>query len=134
GVESFLDLDGAANFFDRFGVERTPSHKANLSTEYIDFSTGETVNFSVPPIDAQMAALEKLLKIVEPWAEYTQPGYWNFPQPADIPEDLLISFGDFVAKYGLEDAMSLMYQSARLGVGNTARATTMFELQAFGTY
>lgn len=134
GVESFLDVGNAADFFDRFGVERAPLAQVNVSTEYIDFNTGAPVNFKAPPMEAQMAAMEKFLKVVEPWTDYLQPGYWNFPQPADIPEDFLIPFGDFVTKYGLEDAIPLMYKSTGLGLGNMTRETTMFELQAFGTY
>ena len=105
-----------------------------MTTEYIDFNTGALVNITLPSLDAQVAALEKFLRIVEPWTKYVQPGYWDFPQPADIPADFLIPYGDFITKYGLEDAVPLIYETTSLGLGNMTLATTMFELQAFGTY
>lgn len=134
GVEAFLDIGNATGFFERFGIELAPLAQASVTTEYIDFNTGAPVNLTLPSFDAQVAAMEKFLSIVEPWTEYLQPGYWNFPQPADIPADLLIPYGDFITKYGLEDAVPLIYETTGLGLGNMTKATTMFELQAFGTY
>ncbi|RJE19555.1 hypothetical protein PHISCL_08110 [Aspergillus sclerotialis] len=112
GVQSFLGVGNATGFFERFGIELAPFARANVTTEYIDFNTGSPVNYETPTMEAQMAAMEKFLNVVEPWTEYLQPGYWNFPQPADMPEDFLVTFG----------------------MGNMTRQTTMFELQAFGTY
>jgi hypothetical protein len=134
GVEAFLDIGNATDFFERFGIELAPLTQANVTTEYIDFTTGALVNLTLPSLDAQGAAMEQFLSIVEPWTEYLQPGYWNFPQPADIPADFLIPYGDFITKYGLQDAIPLIYETTGLGLGNMTEATTMFELQAFGTY
>jgi hypothetical protein len=134
GVESFLDLGNATGFFERFGIETAPLSQANVTTEYIDFNTGEVVNLTLPSFTDELAAFEKFLDVVQPWTDYLQPGYWNFPQPADIPDDLLIPYGDFITKYGLEDAIPLIYETTGLGLGNMTQATTMFELQAFGTY
>ena len=134
GVQSFLGVGNAADFFERFDIELAPFARANATTEYIDFNSGSPVNYKTPTMDAQMTAMEKFLNVVEPWTEYLQPGYWNFPQPAEIPEDFLIPFGDFVTKYGLEDAIPIIYTSTGKGMGNMTRQTTMFELQAFGTY
>lgn len=134
GVESFLDLGNATGFFERFGIETAPLSQANVTTEYIDFNTGAVVNLTLPSFTDELAAFEKFLDVVQPWTDYLQPGYWNFPQPADIPDDLLIPYGDFITKYGLEDAIPLIYETTGLGLGNMTQATTMFELQAFGTY
>jgi hypothetical protein len=134
GVEAFLDIGNATSFFQRFAIELGPLTQANVTTEYIDFNTGALVNITLPSLDAQVAALEKFLSIIEPWTKYVQPGYWDFPQPADIPADFLIPYGDFITKYGLEDAVPLIYETTGLGLGNMTLATTMFELQAFGTY
>lgn len=134
GVETFLGLGNATGFFDRFGIKTAPLSQANVTTEYIDFSTGAIVNLTLPSFTDQLAAFQKFLDVVEPWTDFLQPGYWNFPQPADIPNDLLIPYGDFITKYGLEDAIPLIYETTGLGLGNMTQATTMFELQAFGTY
>lgn len=134
GVEAFLDVGNSTEFFDRFNITLGPIPQTNVTTEYIDFNTGDIVNLTLPTIDAQFAAMQNFLNIVEPWTDYLQPGYWNFPQPADIPADFLIPYGDFIIKYGLQDAIPLIYESTGLGLGNMTQATTMFELQAFGTY
>ena len=134
GVETFLDVGNWADFFERFGIERASWAPVNVTTEYIDFSTGSPVNYKTPTMEAQMAAMEKFLNTVEPWTEYLQPGYWNFPNSADIPEDVLIPFGDFVTKHSLEDAVLMIYTSTGIGMGNMTRQTTMFVLQAFGKY
>lgn len=136
GVESFLDLGNATGFLDRFGLERIPVPPPNdaATTHYVDFRTGTAVNISMPPIDAQMAAMVRLADVVKPWTSYIQPGYWDFWAPADVPQDLLIPYGDFVEKYGLEDAIPLIYQTTGMGLGNMTRQTTLFVLQAFGTY
>ncbi|GAM42415.1 hypothetical protein TCE0_044f16374 [Talaromyces pinophilus] len=134
GVEAFLDLGNATGFFERFGIETAPLSQTAVTTDYIDFITGEPVNLTTPSWPDQLAAFEKFLSVVEPWTDYLQPGYWNFPEPADIPEDFLIPYGDFITKYGLEAAVPLIYETTGLGLGNMTQATTMFELQAFGTY
>ncbi|KAF7594764.1 hypothetical protein BBP40_008471 [Aspergillus hancockii] len=132
GVKSFLDTGNATGFFDRFGIARGNPSSVKVTTNYIDFRTGRPVNFTLPPMADQMAAMAKFLDIVEPWEHLTQPGYNNFPQPDAIPEDLLLPYGEFITKYGLKDAMPLMYQSTGLGLGNMTQETTLFVLQGFG--
>lgn len=134
GVEAFLEIGNAKAFFERFGIDVDAPPEANVTTEYIDFNTGTLVNLSLPTISDQLAAMKKFLEIVDPWTNYLQPGYWDFPQPEHIPQDFLIPYGDFITKYGLQDAVPIIYESTGLGPGNMTRQTTMFELQAFGKY
>ncbi|GFF77504.1 beta-cyclopiazonate dehydrogenase [Aspergillus udagawae] len=112
GVKIFIDAGNATGFFDQFGITRGNSSNSQVTTEYIDFRTGNVV--------------------VEPWEHLMQPGYYDFPQPDAIPEDLLITFGDFITKHGLEDAVPLIYESTGLGLRNMTRETTLFVLQSFG--
>lgn len=135
GVATFLDLGKSKDFFNRFDVAVDSNREAApFATEIFDFTTGKPVDLTPAPVDGMLAAFEKFLTVVEPWTDYLQPGYWNFPDPADIPADFLIPFGDFVTKYGVEDAVSVIYGSTGLGLGNMAKETTMFVLQSFGTY
>lgn len=60
------------------------------------------------------------------------PGYWNFPAPEDIPEDLLLPFGEFATKYGLEAAMPQMFQVPGPGVPDWTGAPTLHVMQVFG--
>ncbi|OAQ82255.1 FAD dependent oxidoreductase [Purpureocillium lilacinum] len=132
GVKLFLDAGNATGFFDRLGVKRGSGTNPFVNTTYLDFKTGNFLGFAPPPFPAQFDALTKFLEVVEPWEHLLQPGYFEFPLPQDIPGDLLIPFGDFVTKHGLEDAVPLMYQTTGLGVGNMTSELTLFALQAFG--
>jgi hypothetical protein len=137
GVQAFVDLplgvgnQTASSFFERFGVATAPAGFSTDQTLYYDFTTGKPVNFTAPTQAEAGAALEKLISVIDPWTPYFEPGFWNFPLPADIPEDLLIPWGEFVTKYGLEAAVPGIYESTGLGLGNITLATTLFELEAF---
>ena len=137
GVQSFVDIplgvgnETASDFFARFGVETAPAGSGNVDTEFYDFTTGAPVNFTAPSQADTGAALEKFISVIEPWTPFFEPGYWNFPQPADIPADLLIPWGEFVTKYGLEAAVPSIYESTGIGLGNITLATTLFVLEAF---
>ncbi|KAJ5657801.1 uncharacterized protein N7484_001450 [Penicillium longicatenatum] len=133
GVNSFLNISKSMDFFSRFNISiTTNSSTSTATTEYFDFNTGKKVDFNAPSVTIQIAAIAKFLKVIEPWESMLRPGYWNFPEPKNIPADLLIPFGEFLIKHGVEKAAPLMYTSTGLGVGNMSEATTMFALQAFG--
>jgi hypothetical protein len=133
GVQTFLNVSKATDFFTRFNIPiGSGSSPLALTTEYIDFNTGKTVEFVPPTFDKQIAAIAKLFEIIAPWESMLRPGYWNFPKPSDIPADLLIPFGEFLTKHGLEDGAPIIYVSTGLGVGNMSDVTTMFALQSFG--
>ncbi|RLL97005.1 hypothetical protein CFD26_106449 [Aspergillus turcosus] len=132
GVKLFIDAGNATGFFERFGIAMGNSSMPTVTTEYIDFITGNVVDFQLPPITDQFAAIAKFLKVVEPWEHLLQPGYYDFPKPDAIPEDLLITFGNFITKHGLQAAVPLIYESTGLGLRNMTRETTMFVLQSFG--
>ena len=133
GVQSFLNVSKATDFFARFNISiGSGSASPSLITEYIDFNTGKKVDFTPSSSSKQLAAIAKFLKVIEPWESMLSPGYWNFPQINNIPEDFLIPFGEFLTKYGLEDGAPLIYSTTGLGVGNMSEVATMFALQSFG--
>ncbi|CEJ54428.1 hypothetical protein PMG11_00741 [Penicillium brasilianum] len=133
GVQSFLNVSKAKDFFDRFNISvGSNSSSPTLITEYIDFNTGAEVAFQPPSLTAQITAIAKFLDVITPWESMLQPGYWNFPEPDDIPEDLLIPFGEFLTKYGLEDGAPIIYATTGLGLGDMSEVVTMFALQGFG--
>ncbi|KAF9889691.1 hypothetical protein FE257_006997 [Aspergillus nanangensis] len=132
GVKSFIDAGNAKGFFDRFNIPLGNASVVTVTTDYIDFTTGQVVQYDLPPFEDQMAAMAKFLAIVEPWETLMQPGYDHFPLPSAIPADLLLPYGEFITKHGLEAAIPLIYPTTGLGLGNMARETTMFVLQAFG--
>jgi hypothetical protein len=133
GVQGFLNVTNSMKFFDRFNISVSSSATGpSLTTEYIDFNTGEKVDFQPPSYTKQIAAVSKFLGVIEPWESMLRPGYWNFPEPSKIPEDLLIPFGEFLTKYDLEEGAPIIYATTGLGVGNMSEVATMFALQSFG--
>lgn len=133
GVVSFIDAGNATGLFDRLGVERGEMPRAEVTTEYFDFNTGAVVNFTEPDFTVQLEGLQKFLEPAEKYEPLIQgPGYFDFPESSEIPEDLLIPFGDFITKYGVEKAMPFIFQSTGLGVTDLTEEMTLFALQAFG--
>lgn len=60
------------------------------------------------------------------------PGLWGFPNASSIPNDLLMNFGDFVEKYGIQAALPSIWLSTGLGVGSMLNQLTLTVMQAFG--
>ncbi|KAM0414648.1 hypothetical protein ACHAPT_013507 [Fusarium lateritium] len=133
GVESFIDVHGASDFVtQRLGVEiKAPSRVSRL-TRYVDFKTGKEVNYTGPDQAQQSAALVKYAKLCALYEDMILPSFWDFPAPEDIPEDLLIPFGDFVKKHGIEAIVPMLFQVTGLGVGDVTRQLTLVVMQAFG--
>lgn len=60
------------------------------------------------------------------------PGFWSFPSPDQVPEDLLLEFGDFAKKHGIEAAVPQIVTISGLGVGTPITTATLYVMQAFG--
>lgn len=128
-----MDSGNATSFFDRLGIERAPAASAQATVKYFDFATGDVVDFQPPAPQAMMAAFQQIIVGGEKYEPYIQgPGYFDFPQPEDIPEELLKPFGDFITNYGAEAALPMIFSSTGLGFGNITNEMTLFALQAFG--
>ena len=65
GVQSFLDYGKARDFFTRFNISTGNSTRVPTTPQYIDFSTGHTINYTAPPSSARSAALAKYIQICE---------------------------------------------------------------------
>lgn len=131
-MNSFNDYGPAKAFFERMGVPVSVPPRNVLTTQYADFTTGAAVNFTPPANADRTAALARFLNVTAPWENYFLPGYWNFPAPADIPADLLLPFGQFVAKYNLEAAVNQVFQVTGMGTGDMLNSLTLYVLGAFG--
>ncbi|KAH8888023.1 FAD/NAD(P)-binding domain-containing protein [Thozetella sp. PMI_491] len=95
GVQSYYNTSVAWDFFARYNISIEPFVFQEDQTSFVDFSTGEVVPDFSPSYDftAYSAQLDKY--------PYMSWGYGWIPEP--VPEDLLLPFGDFVEKYGLEE-------------------------------
>ncbi|KAK3898435.1 beta-cyclopiazonate dehydrogenase [Staphylotrichum tortipilum] len=132
GVQSFNDYGPARAFFQRMGVPVSAAPRNALVSQWADFTTGAAVNFTPPANADRVAALGRFLNATAAYEQYFLPGYWNFPAADQIPEDLLLPFGEFVAKYQLEAAVNQVFQVTGMGAGDMVNALTLYVLGAFG--
>lgn len=104
-----------------------------VTQEYYDFTSGKPVDYTTAPFPSQIDTLKEFLVQAEKFEPLIQaPGYFNFPKPKDIPEELLMPFGKWIEKYKLQTAMPFIYSSTGLGVGNMTNELTLYALQSFG--
>lgn len=104
-----------------------------LEYEYVDFRTGKTVtDFVAPEPDALYPALQRYLDVLLQYEDMVLPGFFNFPPPEAIPDDLLMSFGEFAEKYEISAAVPQIWDSTAQGMGDTMNVPTLFVIQASG--
>lgn len=95
------------DYFTHYKIPITEYLFRATKTINVDFSTGEALDAPAnPPLDHYSAQLEKY-----PYLAYS----WDLPKPT--PEDLLLPFRDFVAKYSLQDLAFEVYFSSQ-GMSN----------------
>jgi len=132
GVQSYNDYGPAKNFFARLGISHSAAPRVPLTTTYVDFKTGDPVPFVPVSFPDMVPALSKFLEVTEHFEDFLLPGYFNFPTPGNIPEDLLLPFGEFVDKYNISKAVNLVFEITGMGTGDIKNRLTMYVLSAFG--
>ncbi|KAK7431941.1 hypothetical protein QQZ08_001560 [Neonectria magnoliae] len=133
GVQSFLDVHGAAEFVnDRLGVKTAAPGRTSTTTRYVDFSTGEDVDYTAPSSSELSAALAKYAEICAQYEDKLLPSFWDFWAPEDIPEELLIPFGEFVKNHGIEAIVPTLFKVTGMGLGDVTNVMTIWVIQAFG--
>ena len=134
GVQAWMEYLNTTSFPQRMGVSTNGSMKSAPSTyKYIDFRTGLPISGYVPPTDLDRnAAMQKYLELCEKYADTLIPGFFNFPAPNMIPEDLIMPFGQFVQKYNLTAAVPRLWDATVMGVGDFMDVATMYVMQASG--
>jgi len=118
GVEVFHDLDIVRTYFARLNVSLITSSFASTGSQYMDFQTGKLVPDYSPanPTAALGIYAEQLAKY--PYVEL------GFDLPYPVPDDLLMLFGDFVLKYGLQDLVGFLGGFAQ-GLGDILKQPTV---------
>lgn len=111
-MQAYLNRDTTKAFFDRFDVELVDPDLGEyidliFATKNVDFTTGEPVDVDYGPVDLlgipiSLAGYTALAVKYQSWFEN---GYF---QTGDVPEDLLLPFGDFLKKYNIEGALGLL--------------------------
>jgi len=101
-------------------------------TVYVDSATGTQLTSYVPPtLNATLEALEIFLNQTSKYNYLMLPGYWDFPNGSAIPSDLLLPFGQYARKYGIEAAAPIMETISNVGVGGLENILTLWVMQAF---
>ncbi|KAJ6033806.1 hypothetical protein N7444_011577 [Penicillium canescens] len=131
GVEAFLDYGNATQFFARFNVSVQASEQELVNTRYAEFSTGKFVKYTSPTAAEQLAAFQKYVELCEKYEGMMLPGLWNFPTADNIPEDLLLNFGDFARKYEIEAAVPTIWDISAVGLGQLETQPTFYVMQSF---
>ncbi|KAM7212487.1 beta-cyclopiazonate dehydrogenase [Rhypophila decipiens] len=134
GVAVFSDYGPARSFFERMNVTVGPQIRVTLANKYIDFTTGQTVNYTPASFPTgTLPAFQRFYNTIKSFESYLLPGYWNFPSAGkDIPADLLLPFGEFIKKYNLEEGIYMTFSTTGLGVGDMVNEMTLWVLAAFG--
>ncbi|KAF1948584.1 FAD/NAD(P)-binding domain-containing protein [Byssothecium circinans] len=108
GVQALWNITVTQDYFKLLGITPGPLQFLPLTRFYANFQTGKEVSgvrstFNFSPYKEQLDKYPYLL--------YT----WKLPKP--VPEDLLLTFADFLKKYNLADTAYDVYFSAG-GVSN----------------
>ncbi|KAK4242819.1 hypothetical protein C8A03DRAFT_11015 [Achaetomium macrosporum] len=134
GVQAWMEYKDAFDFPARMNVSTSGSMSFTPNAnQYIDFKTGKPVaGYQAPAAAGMYPALQRYLDVIAQYEDMVLPGFFNFPDPANIPEDLLMPFGEFVAKYNLEAAVPQMWDATAQGLGDTMNVPTLWVIQASG--
>ncbi|PIA98431.1 Beta-cyclopiazonate dehydrogenase [Cercospora beticola] len=132
GVLAFWDYGPAKSYFARLDVETMAAPPEGGTTVYVDSETARNVT------DYQVPAFSDVLKSIAIYGnesgkydDILLPGYWNFPSGDDIPADLLLSYGEFSQKYGIDNFYPMLQIIAGVGVGGV-RDIPLLYVMGFG--
>ncbi|KAH7086940.1 hypothetical protein FB567DRAFT_526599 [Paraphoma chrysanthemicola] len=133
GVQSYVQNGPEADFFARFGVSTQPFAARRLTPINVEITTGGLLkNYTTPSANATNEAFGRWLAIVSKYESFLEPGYWDFPQPPNIPADFLIPFEDFAKTHQLEAAVPRIIAISGVGYGGIRDLLTLHIFQAFG--
>ncbi|ESZ90674.1 hypothetical protein SBOR_8936 [Sclerotinia borealis F-4128] len=126
GVVIYHNIDIVKTYAARLNVPLAVADISGGSTVYADFRTGienstySTAGFTTG-LALYIAQLEKY--------SYVETG---FELPSPVPEDLLLSFGDFAIKYKLGDEfLGFLFNFAQ-GLGDLLSKPTLYVFKNFG--
>lgn len=108
GVQAYDNISVSRDFFARFNIPVTNYSFTTVPAIYANFKTGQVLPDFTPGLNFTPYA-QQLAKYPDfSWS-------WSLPNP--VPEDLLVTFGDFITKYSLEDVAYSIF-SITDGVAN----------------
>lgn len=121
GVQAYWNISVVTEFSARFDIPiETFSFTGGINV-YADFETGEVLS-SFNPNETFTPYANQLDKY--PYLLYS----WALPSP--VPGDLLLTFGDFIKKYSLQEIAYSIYSNS-LGIGNILQQLTVNVFKIF---
>ncbi|KAJ8067551.1 hypothetical protein OCU04_004892 [Sclerotinia nivalis] len=126
GVSIFHNVEIVKTYAARLNITLTVPGSSTLSTVYADFRTGlENSTYSTAGFTTGLALyIAQLQKY-----PYVENGF-ELPNP--VPEDLLLTFGDFAIKYNLgNDFLGFLFSFAE-GLGDLLSKPTLYVFKNFG--
>ena len=127
GVQAWHVLGIVESFFSRFNVPLTIAPIISGSVQFIDFTTGANLNGYPGNQGNVTAALQAYAAQLANYP-FLDTGF-ELPDP--VPTDLLMPFGDFVAKYNLSAAMTVLMNYAD-GLGSFTKYPTLYFMKLVG--
>ncbi|KAI1342496.1 hypothetical protein F5Y15DRAFT_413002 [Xylariaceae sp. FL0016] len=124
GVSGLGNTDTAKDYLARLGITTTVADYGVGNFSFFDFESGEHNPFYV--MQDPTAALKRFV------GQLAQYPYLNisYDLPEDVPDDLLIPFGDFIQKHDLGDAF-LPLNLWAMGFGDILEIPSLYILQRF---
>ncbi|KAL9059112.1 MAG: hypothetical protein Q9162_001330 [Coniocarpon cinnabarinum] len=133
GVLAYIRYGNSAAFFERFDIPITPYVSVPQTTVYANSVDASLLSSYMPPsFPDQLAAIQKWVNLTAPYTDRLLPALWDFWAPEDIPEELLMPFGEFAERYDLEAMAPLLAVIANVGVGGIKEVLTLYVYFAFG--
>lgn len=120
GVQAWTTYKNTTDFITkRMNLSVVVKSQTSLATKYVDFTTGQALDSYTAPTSAEaLAALRTYHELCKQYEQLLLPGYFDFPLPDNIPEDLTLLFRDFVAKYNISAAVPRLFQLTGVGLGD----------------
>ena len=121
--------DLTKDYFGRFNISLSVANfdQPGVKNELVDFRTGKIVQGYVPPNGTAAFAGYAAQLAKYPFLDVS---LGNIPQP--VPADLLLTFGDFLKKYSLQDAIPQFYSYGQ-GFGNILNLPALYAFKYFNT-
>lgn len=117
------------DYFDRLGVNLTtapPYTASGISSVNADFALGV-------PIPTTNVTLATIAPALQRYGEYLAANlstvYPEYALPDPVPEDLLLPFGDFATKYGLESIVNII--NLFIQPAETWRESALYPIKLF---
>jgi hypothetical protein len=127
GVAVYHNTSIVQNYFKRFNVSLMVADFAAPRRLNYDLQTGEQLNITHPGPEAVGAALGKYAAFLSQYPQLDKGMYL----PSPVPEDLLMPFGKFATKYGVEDLVQTFYNTNQ-GVGDLLTISVLENLRVSG--